>query len=112
MNELPRFSAEASLYKTSRRYVGFAGATGSGQRLLPQLPPDRFPPPLMFPPPDNATFCQWSGNGIICGEPPFGGGVSWGGGPDKACVQCRSRCYQKHGAARQTCLANCEDLFC
>ena len=50
--------------------------------------------------------CWWSGDHLICGEPPFGGGVNIGG--DHSFAQCRSRCYHtKHGAALAQCLAEC-----
>jgi hypothetical protein len=88
---LPGFTAEHSLHRGNG--ASFAAMTrdsfGSKSEIRPQQ-----------------LFCWWNGDRLICGDPPFGGGVHVGG--DHATAQCRSHCYHtKHGAALTACLAEC-----
>ena len=106
---MPRFSAEKSLERSRTYYSGRVRNPVPSGSILPQLMP-------VFG--GETYYCSWDGGNLICGEFPFGGGVSFGGGsvgggvPDPTCVQCRAACLRKPAARRAACLAQCDDLFC
>jgi hypothetical protein len=90
----PGFTAENSLTKSEQHYTGLTAHGAAMATVLPQL------------------ICYWDGGNLICGEPPFGGGIGGGGGVSHVCVQCRAACFHKPVAQRAACLARCDDLFC
>lgn len=87
---IPGFTAEHSLREAHGAF--HAGVPADSFALKADITPQ--------------LTCQWNGDRLICGEPPFGGGVNFGG--DHSFAQCRSRCYRtKRGAALARCLADC-----
>jgi hypothetical protein len=90
---MPGFSADLSLFNSRRSHATHSGTGPTRNDVVPQL------------------YCWWDGVDLICGEPPFGGGVGIGGG-SHVCAQCRSACWHKPPAQRPACLARCNDLVC
>ena len=91
---IPGFTAEHSLHKAKgATYRGVAkNSSVFKAEIRPQLD------------------CHWDGVDLICGEPPFGGGVGVGGPVDHITAQCRARCrnrYKHNPAALADCLADC-----
>jgi hypothetical protein len=80
---IPGFSAETALARSSRQYASIVrhSAMGGVQAQL---------------------YCWWDGDQLICGEPPFGGGVGWDGGVSHVCAQCRSHCWHLYPHPAQT----------
>ena len=87
---IPGFTAEYSLYEANG--ASYAGEPKNSFVFRAEIRPQ--------------LVCWWNGPNLICGEPPFGGGVNIGG--DHSLAQCRSSCYHtKKGAALAQCLADC-----
>jgi hypothetical protein len=87
---IPGFTAEHSLHQ-----AGAAFHAGVSRNSV--VPEAEITPQLV---------CWWDGPDLICGEPPFGGGVNPGGNHFSA--QCRSHCFHtKKGKALAACLAEC-----
>lgn len=105
---MPGFTAETSLYKTSGRYLG----TSSTHRV--ELNANLVQPSLAVYM-DGRFVCngEVTANGFINCYPPSGGGG--GGRPDpinSLCVKCYRDCNKKPLAQRAACRANCEDSAC
>jgi hypothetical protein len=87
---MPGFTAEHSLREANG--ASYAGVAGNSFVFKAEIRPQ--------------LDCWWDGPNLICGEPPFGGGVHVGG--DHSFAQCRSHCWHtKKGAALKACLAEC-----
>ena len=100
---MPGFTAEQSLYKTSGRYQ----MTSSTHRV--KLNANLVQPALAIYI-DGRYVCngEVTDNGFINCYPLSGG--DGGGRPDFACLQCRRNCWRKPSAQRAACLAHCDDL--
>ena len=101
---IPGFTAEDSLYKTSGRYQMAGSIHGI------ELNANLVQPSLAIYI-DGRYVCdgEVTDNGFINCYPPGGGGG--GNRPDFACLQCRRNCSRKPPAQRAACRANCDD-FC
>ena len=101
---MPGFTAEDSLYKTSRLYQ--MASTIYGIELNANLVQ-----PSLAIYIDGRYVCdgEVTGNGFINCYPPGGGGG--GGRPDLSCLQCKRNCLKKPPAQRAACRADCDD-FC
>ena len=101
---MPGFTAEDSLYKTSGLYQ--MASTIHGIELNANLVQ-----PSLAIYIDGRYVCdgEVTGNGFINCYPPGGGGG--GGRPDLSCLQCKRNCLKKPPAQRAACRADCDD-FC
>ena len=115
---MPGFSAEGALYKSSRYYVGrtTSGALAASLGITPQLPigfcmaecDGQYDSGSL----DNQICkfgCMDTGGGGGGGD---GGGGGGGGGSGRACLLCRRGCRGKVGATRTACLDACNDAVC
>lgn len=104
---MPGFTAEDSLYKTSGLYQ--MASTIHGIELNANLVQ-----PSLAIYIDGRFVCngEVTDNGFInCYPLGGGGGGSGGGGPDPRCLlQCRRNCLRKPPAQRAACRADCADI--
>lgn len=114
---IPGFTANMSLEKSHYTYrTGTSSGRASSMGVTPQLI-------SMVEYISHAGYYPCCIDGV-CGytchvdgpgaDAPGGWGVGFGGNQDQRnCARCRAGCYRKPaGAARQSCLDGCNDLFC
>jgi hypothetical protein len=105
INNMPGFTAETSLYKTSGRYQ----VTITTHRV--ELNADLVQPSLAIYM-DGRFVCngEVTANGFINCYPLDGGGGGGGGGRPNLCLLCRRGCLREPLAKRAACRADCDDL--